>query len=433
MTRRAVARPPILFRGWRVVAGGFLVLMAGYGAIYSYAAFADELAAAFAASRASVTLVFALAGGACFFVSALAGPLADRVGPRVPAAIGMLIVGLGLALAATATTLAEVCLSYGLLVGIGVGFAYVPAIAAVQRWFVASRGLASGLAAAGIGCGTALVPPAAEALSRLGDWRAGLLALGVLVALVGLIGALLLDSSPERHGLRPDGEDEASAARRASETPDPAMVEGVPLGMAWRTRRFGLLYAGTLLVSLPVALPFAHLARFAQDAGLSRHDAVALIGMIGVGSIAGRVVLGALADAIGRSATFLSCCAGLSIATLLWAVTEPSALAVFAFAFGVFYGGFVALLPAFTVDLFGRRSAAGVIGLLYTSRGLALLLGPPGVAFAASVTDDLTRPIATVAALGGVGAILLARATTCSPACIGLPALLPRCGAADAR
>ncbi len=48
--------PPLLFRGWLVVTGAFLVLMAGYGAAYSYAAFAAELEAAFDASRTSVSM-----------------------------------------------------------------------------------------------------------------------------------------------------------------------------------------------------------------------------------------------------------------------------------------------------------------------------------------------------------------------------------------
>ena len=95
------ARPGTV-QGWPVVAGAFLVLMVGFGAIYSYAAFAEEIADAFGASRASVASVYALSGGSCFFVSALSGRLADRIGARVPAAIGMLLVGLGLMVAATA-------------------------------------------------------------------------------------------------------------------------------------------------------------------------------------------------------------------------------------------------------------------------------------------------------------------------------------------
>ena len=110
-------------RGWVVVAGTFLVLMVGYGAIYSYAAFAEEIGAAFGAERASVAVVFALSGGSCFMISALTGPLADRIGARLLAGTGMLLVGLGFLVAAAAGSLIEIYVGYGLLVGLGVGCA----------------------------------------------------------------------------------------------------------------------------------------------------------------------------------------------------------------------------------------------------------------------------------------------------------------------
>ena len=125
------------------------------GWYYSYAAFAGELEATFGASRASVSVVYALCGFAAFTISAVSGPLADRIGPRPLAMAGMGLVAVGLFTAATARTLVDIDVCYGLVIGLGIGFAYVPAIAAVQRWFVAWRGLASGMAAAGIGVGTA--------------------------------------------------------------------------------------------------------------------------------------------------------------------------------------------------------------------------------------------------------------------------------------
>ncbi|MDB5413928.1 MAG: putative transporter, MFS-type [Rubritepida sp.] len=396
---------PAIFRGWRVVLGAFLVLMSGYGAIYSYAVFADDLAVSFGASRTSVSLVYALAGGGAFLVSAVAGPLADRIGPRLPAVAGMLLTGLGLALAGSAASFGEACLSYGLLVGVGVGLAYVPAVAAVQRWFVARRGLASGLAASGIGFGTAMVPALANTLAAPSDWRAALLALGLLVAVFGVTGALLLDASPEGLGLQPDGEDPGDAISAGAT----AVVEELTLATVWRSRRFGQLYLGVLLVSFPVSLPFAHLPRFAQDAGLSRTEALGLLELIGIGSILGRVLIGALADRTGREVTFLACCAGLSAATLAWSVAAPPGLAAFALVFGAFYGGFVVLLPAFVVDLFGRRSVAGIIGLLYTSRGLGLLVAPPAVALAAAMSGDGAWPLAASAVLGLAGTALLFR------------------------
>ena len=76
--------------------------------------------------------------------------------------------------------------------GVGAGSAIAPALAAVQRRVVARRGLASCLAAAGTGVGTALLPLGGDAVTSLRDWRAGLLALAGLVALLGPLGAAVM-------------------------------------------------------------------------------------------------------------------------------------------------------------------------------------------------------------------------------------------------
>jgi MFS transporter, OFA family, oxalate/formate antiporter len=394
-------RPRALFQGWAVVAGAFLVTMVGYGAAYSFAAFAPDLEQAFGASRASVSLVYSLCGFTAFTVSAISGPMADRIGPRALSAMGMLMVGTGLVSAGAATSFAEVLLCYGLLIGIGIGFAYVPAIAAVQRWFVVRRGLASGIAACGIGVGTALVPPAAALLARIGDWRTAFVISGVLAGLVGLGGALLLARSPESRGLHPDG----------ARAPPPAPSRDcAPVREVLRSPGFARLYGACFLISVPVGVPFAHLAAFAEAQGLPRGEALSFLSLIGLGSIGGRFALGAVADEVGRRQTFLGCCWGVAAATLWWAVSGSGlGMAVFALAFGVLYGGFVALLPAFTVDIFGRRAAGAVLGTLYTSRGLALLVGPPLVAVLAALSQTHALPLGVCACAGAAGALLMVR------------------------
>ncbi len=380
------------FLGWQVVAGAFLVSMVGYGAIYSYGAFAEEIAAEFGSSRSAVTLTYVLSGSSCFFVSAISGPLADRVGARALAACGMVLVGLGLFVAASARSLVEVHAGYGLLIGIGCGFAYVPALASVQRWFTAHRGLASGIAVSGVGIGTALVPPAAEALSSLGDWRVGFVLCGAMAIAVGLCGALLLHPGPGEPG-------------RGGE----AASDGA--GRELRSRPFAMAWGGTLLVSIPVTLPYGFLVATARDLGLSRGDAVALLGLIGLGSIAGRFLLAAVADALGRWATFLACCGGMAASMVLWALARDlAALQAFALAFGVLQGGVVALLPAVMADRFGSRALGTVLGTLYTSRGVALLAAPPAFALAVAALPDSALPLLAGAAAGAAGTLLLAGA-----------------------
>ena len=320
------------------------------------------------------------------------------------AAIGMLLVGLGLVTAAAARTLTEIYLCYGVLIGLGIAFSYVPAVAAVQRWFVAWRGLASGIAAAGIGVGTALVAPAAEMLSKWVDWRGAFVVSGVAAAGLGLAGALMLATSPESRGLTPDGAPAAAA---------PPPTAGPELRAVLRAPAFWLLYVGTLLVSVPAALPIAYLVRTAQDSGMPHTEALTLLSVLGIGSIAGRLLLGAAADITGRSAMFIGCCAAVVLLTLLWAAAlwagagGARQFVLFALGFGASQGGFVALLPSFTADHFTRRYAGSVIGLLFTGRALALLAAPL-VALLLQITNGYMAGLCIAGVLGCCGTGLIA-------------------------
>src|SRR6202161_4452837 len=185
MNHEAALPHPRVFYGWFVVSAAFAVTFVGFGCAFSFSAFVDPLQREFGASRGSVSLVFSLAGFLYFGLGIFSGPLADRFGSRRLAVSGMILTGLGLAAASAARNLLEVYAAYGLGVGLGVGCAYVPAIGAVQRWFVRWRGFASGLAVSGIGVGTLVMPPLASLLIDALGWRGAYLALGTLAAVVG--------------------------------------------------------------------------------------------------------------------------------------------------------------------------------------------------------------------------------------------------------
>ena len=395
------ARGSEFAEGWRALFGAFLVNMVGFGAIYSYAAFADDLSASFGASHATSSLVFALAGACCFAVSGFTGPLADRIGPRPLAIAGMAAVALGLMTAPLARGMTEVALCYGVLIGIGTGFAHVPAMVAIQRCFIVGRGLASGIAAGGVGVGTALVPPMADLLAGYGDWRFAFAASSLGAGIVGLAGAMLIPGMPPRRGV--------TGVRAAAEAiTDHAPSRPVGAGAPPLDGFLGL-YLGVLLVSITVVLPFAHLVATARGLGFARADALSLLGLIGIGSIAGRFLLGAVADFAGRRVTFLACTMTLVGATMVWSQASSfTALTAFALLFGVGWGGFVALLPAFVADQYGALRAGTVIGLLYTGRAIAMLATPLAAGFAMEALGGHRVPVVVTGLLGLVGVILIA-------------------------
>jgi len=387
MTSNPVLSKPRMFYGWFVVAAAFAVTFVGFGSAYTFSAFVEALQKDFAASRGSVSLVFSLAGFLYFGLGIVSGPLADRWGSRRLAVIGMLLTGGGLAIASTAHSLAEVYAAYGLGVGLGVGCSYVPVVGAVQRWFLRRRGFASGLAVSGIGVGTLVMPPLASLLIDALGWRTAYLVLGALAAVVGAGMALMIENDPRDRGLGPDGD----ALQSGAQSMRPA---GASVREAIRSRRFAVLYAACLICSFGVFVPFVHLVPYAMDHGVPQSSAVLLLGVIGVGSTAGRFFLGGLADRMGRQLALLTMFVGMALALSVWALsTYFWSLAAFAFGYGVFYGGWVAVLPAVVMDHFGGRNVSAIIGVLYTSVAFGTLVGPSAAGFAFDLSHSYALPI----------------------------------------
>jgi MFS family permease len=402
MSREVTSRRPRTFYGWFVVAAAFAVTFIGFGSAYTFSAFVDPLQRDFGASRGSVSLVFSLAGFLYFGLGIVSGPLADRFGSRPLAVLGMILTGLGLALASVARSLTEVYAAYGLGVGIGVGCAYVPAIGAVQRWFVRRRGFASGLAVSGIGVGTLVMPPLASQLIQAFGWRTAYLALGALAIVIGAGSSLLIENDPGSRNLGPDGDPPQSVTQRS-------LPEGSSVNAAIRTPQFISLYVACLICSFGVFIPFVHLVPYARDHGVAPSSGVLLLGVIGVGSTAGRFFLGGVADRMGRRVTLLLMFVGMALSLALWVISASFwSLTVFAFIFGIFYGGWVAVLPAVVMDYFGGRNVSGLIGILYTSVAFGTLVGPSAAGFIFDLSHSYTVPILASAAANIVAATIVA-------------------------
>ncbi len=334
----------------------FLALAVIFGIAYSFAAFFESFSTAFKASRADVSLVFGLSGLLYFVLGAFGGMLSDRFGPRRVTSAGMLCICAALVLGSMAQSMVQLTLVYGVGLGVGIALVYTPAIGCVQPWFTRRRGLAAGIASAGIGAGTFGVPLLAAGAIAQWQWRGAMVALAIGVLIAGLASTLLLRPAP-------------AAARRSDGT-----VAGVPFGQALRSRSFLWLYAMCILGAPAMFIPFAHLSASARDLGVADAQAVGLVGVIGIGSLIGRFVIGWVADRVGRPLSLIGVQASLGLSMLLWGSAQGyPALALW---MGLSYGGAVSLMPALCMDLYGARAVASIIGTLYTGAALGNAAGP---------------------------------------------------------
>src|ERR1700752_4195542 len=149
-------------------------------------------------------------------VSPLIGRLMDRGGPRAVMELGVVLMGGGLLLAPLTTAPWHLYITIGVMVGAGsVCLGYSGQSLFLPNWFIRRRGLAIGIAFAGVGIGSITLLPWVQHLIAQKGWRTACTAMGLMVLIVLAPINLLLRKRPEDIGLLPDGEAAPSATSAA--------------------------------------------------------------------------------------------------------------------------------------------------------------------------------------------------------------------------
>jgi MFS family permease len=395
-----------LFRGWYIVGAVHVLLALIFGAAYSFGAFFSSIQTTFDAGRFSTASIFSVTALIYYAVGVVSGSLSDRTSVRVVTGAGILLLSLGFLVSSLlSSSLVLFLCAFCVLVGLGVGLVYVPAVATIQRWFVLQRSSASGIALAGTGLGTLVGPMVAGMLMSRLSWQATMQVYAGAIAVVGLAATASLRGRPEEVGLSADGL--APPAGRA-ESPPP---EGLALGEAVRSARFAWFFVAIFLGSIGLFLALVHINPFARQQGLSATQANLLIGSIGVGNILGRLLLGRIGDRMGALRFLVWLTISLAVLCGLWNVAYGFlALALFAVLFGAANGGCIALYPAVAASWFGTKSLGAILGALYIAVGIAAVAGGSlaGLLFDRYESYTLSIMLAGACALLSAVAVLMA-------------------------
>ncbi len=362
---------------WQVASAAFLATFTVFGVAYSFGAFFGPMADEFGTDRGTTAFFFSITTFLYFGLGVATGHIADRRGPRPVLLVGAVFLVLGLLATSRVSSIWLGYLTYGVGVGIGVACAYVPMVAAVGGWFEQKRTTALGFAVAGIGVGTLTVAPLAEWLIERYGWRQSYVILAV--------GSTLLLAITSLGAHRPPQQVEAGA-------PSPL---GNILRSSWD---FRILYLAMALISMALFVPFVFLPDYLETNNISG-PAGWLIGLIGIASVVGRLGLGALASRFSSMVLYRGSFIVLSLSFIIWLAAGSSyaALLVFALILGVSYGGFIALSPAVTAELFGAAGLGAILGALYTAAGIGGLLGPPLTGW---LIDTWSYSVAILVAMG---------------------------------
>jgi sugar phosphate permease len=297
-----VATPPQsrrrLHYAWIVAAATFFILLAAAGMRSVPGVLIDPLNAEFGWSRGDIGLAVSVNVLLFGLMGPFAAALMGRYGLRLVISSALALIALGLGLSSQVTSQWQLVVCYGVLVGLGSGcMASVLAAAVANRWFVARRGLVTGLLTAGSASGQIVF---LQFLTRLSDsngwrWVSYTTSGAALVAIP--IAALVLRNQPEDVGLSAYGAPDGYVTPAPQSNPIRTAFEG--LRDISRLGGFWLLFGGFLVCGVSTnGLIATHFIPAAGDHDIHRATAAGLLSMVGIFDIAGTILSGWLSDRI---------------------------------------------------------------------------------------------------------------------------------------
>jgi MFS family permease len=392
---------PKFFYGYVIVIAALFMSSVMWGARHSFGVFFSPVLEEFGWSRAATSGGFSLTWVFTGLLSVIVGRLNDRWGPRIIMTIGGLLLGAGYCLMSQLSALWQVYLFYG-VISVGMSAAFVPTLSTVARWFVKKRAFMTGIVSAGTGIALMVIVPAAnEAILRLG-WRTAYKIVGIVAMIVVIIAAQFLRRDPHQVGKLPYGWDEANTADPGPRT------GGVPFGEALRTRQVWLISLVYFCTYFIYNVFLVHMVIYAIGKGIPSMKAVGIMVFLGGAGIAGRIILGIVADRIGNQRV-MALSAGLMMVTLFWLLMahELWMLFLFGLVFGFGHGGIATMESPIVAHVFGMRSHGVILGLVFFIDTIGGATGPFLAGYIFDVTRDYSLAFLLCAILGVINLIAI--------------------------
>jgi OFA family oxalate/formate antiporter-like MFS transporter len=388
-----------LNRWWIAVAG--ILMQVALGAVYAWSVFRVPLAKQFHWSISQITLTFTIAIMVVGFASFFGGLWSKRVGPRVVAITGGVLYGGGLILASFSSIgLWWLYLSYGVIGGTGLGFAYIVPIYILVKWFPDRRGLMTGIAVGGFGFGALITAPLATHLIQTVGVLHTFAYLGIAFLLITVVTGFFMQNPPE--GWVPAG-----WAPIQTQNVEGA-VTSYTLGQALKTWQWWALWLLLFLnTSAGISIISQESPMFQEFANTTATIAAGMVGIVAIGNALGRVFWAWASDLLGRRATFVVMfLLQIGLFWLIPSLHTAGIVTLVSFIILMCFGGGFGTLPAFTADYFGPANIGSIYGLILTAWGFASAFGPLLIAHMRQATGNYTRGLHMIAGIMALSIIL---------------------------
>jgi len=376
---------------YRVLFGACLTQFTVIGLLFSYGLFFKPLQEEFGWSR---TFLSSASASSFFMMGVLAifaGRMNDRFGPQIVMGISGVAYGAGFILLSQVTAQWQMFAIFGIFMALGLGAHDVVTLSTIARWFEKRRGIMSGVVKVGTALGQISIPPLAAYLLLAYGWRHAVILLGIGAIFLLVIASLSMKRPPE---------DPSPEPGRAS--------EGWSFAEVRKTRVFWSLCAIQFMFFPSMMTVPTHLAIHGTDLGMTSAKAATLLSVLGASSIAGRLVVGTLADRIGGKRTLLMCFTVLLISLLAFIGVKTHGLlfAVVAF-YGFSHGGMFTIVSPLVAEYFGMRSHGSIFGTILFFGTIGGAIGPIMAGWIFDVNGSYTYAFIMLALLAAIGLALV--------------------------
>jgi MFS family permease len=304
----------------------------------------------------------------------LAGKCQDRLGPRITAFTGGILVGLGFICISLTTSYFVWMLGFGVFIGTGIAFGYSSATPPALKWYPpAKTGKIAGIVVSGFGLASVYIAPLSQYL--LSNWglQGAMLFFGIAFFIVVSLFSMFLVNPPESYVAKGMTERRSNTQAGIKARVSFEEVDYTPQEML-KTHSFWLLWVLYFIGSGAGLMVIGSVAGMAKSSmGASAFMAVAIMA---VGNAGGRIATGILSDKIGRPRTlagiFILQALMMFMAVPIVGAKAPNAalLVIIATFIGFNYGANLALFPSFTKDFWGLKNFGVNYGLMFTAWGV---------------------------------------------------------------
>ncbi|HYF81704.1 MAG TPA: OFA family MFS transporter [Clostridia bacterium] len=355
--------------GWKVLFAGLCINLT-LGVLYSWSVIKKALVHDWNWTNSDASLPYSVAIVVWAITLLFAGRLQDKIGPRKVVTLGAIFTGTGLILSSFIHSVPLLIITFGILAGGGIGFAYASVTPPALKWFHSSKkGMVTGIVVSGMGLASLYIAPLTTMLLENYGISRTFLVLGIFILLIATPVAQLINNPPSGY-----------VAPTPANLPETKTVKVVAKDFSWKemvkTKQFYFFWLMFAFASSAGLMIIGNIATIAKTQA-NWEKGFYLVGLLAIFNACGRLAAGFLSDKIGRVRTMMIVFVlqGVNM-TLFAGYSTPLAISIGTALAGIGYGALLSLFPSVVADYYGVKNFGGNYGVLYTAWGISGIIGP---------------------------------------------------------